>query len=125
MAAALLLLAILVCFATPLTAQTKIDFGSQIKPILSDNCFSCHGPDEAQRATDFRLDQKESVLDPELSVIVPADPNSSLLIARILSKDPDEVMPPADHRKHDVLVANLAADARFGVMALDTDEAIW
>ena len=80
-------------------AQTEIDFGSQIKPILSDNCFACHGPDEAQRTSDFRLDQKASALDPEFSVIIPSDPDSSLLVERVLSNDPDEVMPPSDHRK--------------------------
>lgn len=96
----LLVPAIFACSKSSAIAQNKIDFGSQIKPILSDNCYACHGPDEAQRTTDFRLDQKESALDPDFSVIVPTDPESSLLIERILSKDPDEVMPPADHRKH-------------------------
>ncbi|MFK7767246.1 MAG: PSD1 and planctomycete cytochrome C domain-containing protein [Mariniblastus sp.] len=79
--------------------ETKIDFTSQVKPILSDNCFACHGPDEAQRSSEFRLDQKESALSSDHSVIVPSDPDSSLLIKRILSNDPDEVMPPSDHRK--------------------------
>ena len=77
----------------------KIDFGRQIKPILSDNCFACHGPDEAQRATDFRLDTKESALSDEHSVIVASDVDSSLLVERILSEDPDVVMPPEEHRK--------------------------
>ncbi|MFT7631639.1 MAG: hypothetical protein ACI87E_002678 [Mariniblastus sp.] len=83
----------------PLRAQDTIDFGSQIKPILADKCFACHGPDEAQRATDFRLDVKKSALDPEAFVIVPTKPSESLLVQRILSDDPDEVMPPTDHLK--------------------------
>ena len=80
-------------------AQEKIDFGRQVKPILSDNCFACHGPDEGQRESDFRFDQKESALSTEHSVIVPSDIESSLLVKRILSDDPDEVMPPSSHRK--------------------------
>ena len=79
--------------------ETKIDFTTQVKPILSDNCFACHGPDEAQRSTEFRLDQKESALSAEHSVVVASDVEASLLVKRILSSDPDEVMPPAEHRK--------------------------
>ena len=98
-----LLLAIFCCAILftkgAVNAQTKIDFGSQIKPILSDNCFACHGPDEAERKSDFRLDQKDSALDPEFSVIVPSEPGASLLVERILSTDQEEVMPPSDHRK--------------------------
>ena len=80
-------------------ATPKIDFSYQVKPILSDNCFSCHGPDEKNRATDFRLDQKKSALAKAHSVIVPSDVDSSLLVQRIFSKDADEVMPPSGHRK--------------------------
>ena len=79
--------------------ESKIDFTTHVKPILSDNCFACHGPDEAIRTSDFRLDQKESALSDEHRVIVAGDTKASLLVQRILSDDPDEVMPPTAHRK--------------------------
>ncbi len=77
----------------------KIDFGSQIKPILADKCYACHGPDESKHQADFRIDQKASLLDPELGVLIPGDPDASPLIERILSTDSDEVMPPSDYLK--------------------------
>src|SRR5438876_4692530 len=80
-------------------AQTKpaIDFSRQIRPILSDNCFKCHGPDEKERKAKLRLDLVEEALKPAKSgdyAIVPGDIAKSKLIERITSKDPDEVMPP-------------------------------
>ena len=77
----------------------QVDFVSEVKPILSDNCFACHGPDESQRTSDFRLDQKDSALSEEYSVIVPGNVDASELAQRILSTDADTVMPPSDHRK--------------------------
>ena len=79
--------------------QEKIDYGSQIKPILADKCYACHGPDESKHQADFRIDQKSSLLDPELGILIPGDPDASPLIERILSADADEVMPPSDHLK--------------------------
>ena len=79
--------------------QEKIDYGSQIKPILADKCYACHGPDESKHQADFRIDQKASLLDPELGILIPGDPDASPLIERILSVDADEVMPPSDHLK--------------------------
>ena len=83
-----------------------IDFARDIKPILSDNCYACHGPDEGQRQgggdAGFRLDVKEHAmakLDDDSHAIVPGDPKSSVMIERILSRDPDVMMPPASHRK--------------------------
>jgi len=76
----------------------KIDFSREIRPILSDNCFKCHGPDEKERKAKLRLDLKEEALKPSKSgdyAIVPGDVARSKLIERITSKDPDEVMPPA------------------------------
>ncbi len=80
-------------------SEKTIDFATDVRPILSDKCFACHGPDAGQRATEFRLDQKESALSADLGLIVPGNPQASELVRRIFSSDPDEVMPPADHLK--------------------------
>ena len=90
---------LLASFGESATGQDKIDFGSQIKPILADKCYACHGPDETKHQADFRIDQKASLLDPELGILIPGDPNASPLIERILSTDPGEVMPPRDYLK--------------------------
>src|SRR5688572_9919209 len=76
-----------------------VDFIRDVRPILSDACFHCHGPDPAQRKGKFRLDIKDEVFRAGKSgktPIVPGKPAESELIARILSTDPDEVMPPPD-----------------------------
>jgi mono/diheme cytochrome c family protein len=75
----------------------EIDFNRQIRPILSENCFTCHGPDEAKRKAGLRLDQKEEAFKKLKSgdtAIVPGDPAKSSLVARIITQDEDEVMPP-------------------------------
>lgn len=72
--------------------QHQVDFDRDIQPLLSDRCYHCHGPDDARREADLRLDQKESAFD----VIEPGDPDSSELIRRIESEDEDERMPPPD-----------------------------
>ena len=69
----------------------------QIRPILADRCFNCHGADEKSREADLRLDVPESATDPKLGAIVPGKPDESELIYRIFETDPDEVMPPPDH----------------------------
>src|ERR1041385_1008881 len=78
-------------------AVAKIDFNRDIRPILSDNCFKCHGPDEKERKAKLRFDRKEDAFKPAKSgdyAIVPGDPARSKLIERITATDPDEVMPP-------------------------------
>ncbi len=83
-------------------AATKIDFDRQIRPLLSDRCFRCHGPNEQDRKGDFRLDQEKSALGKSESgehPIVPGKPESSELIRRITAADPNERMPPADSGK--------------------------
>ena len=79
-----------------------IDFNTHIRPILSDKCFACHGPDEEQREGGFRLDQKESALgeaDSGSPPIVPGDVDDSELVARILSDEEGYQMPPAETNK--------------------------
>ena len=78
-------------------AGRPISFNRDVRPILSDNCFACHGPDQQQRASELRLDQSESAH--ELA-IVPGDSQASELIQRLISNDPDQRMPPADSGKH-------------------------
>lgn len=80
----------------PATAVEAIDFSRQIRPILSENCFFCHGPDEKKREAGLRLDEEAAAKGDNDGVIavVPGDPEKSALIQRIVSDDPDEVMPP-------------------------------
>ncbi len=77
-------------------ADTRIDFSREIRPILSQNCFFCHGPDEKARQADLRLDVEDDAKRNlgGTSVIVPGKPDESELIRRIESTDEDEVMPP-------------------------------
>src|SRR4051812_1928079 len=80
-----------------------IDFNRDIRPILSENCFACHGPDEAKRKSKLRLDVREEALKPAKSgavAIVPGKAGASELVKRItLAADHDDVMPPAKSKK--------------------------
>jgi hypothetical protein len=78
-------------------AQT-IDYSRDVLPILSAKCYHCHGPDEEARQMELRLDQKHGAFRVQdgVAVIVPVKPAESELVRRVTSKDPDEVMPPAD-----------------------------
>ncbi|GAB5405640.1 MAG: DUF1553 domain-containing protein [Aureliella sp.] len=77
------------------SSGAAVDFAADIRPLLSDRCFLCHGPDAGQRATDLRLDRADSAHE---SAIVPGDVDASELIERILSDDEDYVMPPPDSK---------------------------
>jgi hypothetical protein len=98
-------LALAVLSLSPWCAQAKeppqpakIDFDREVRPILADNCYECHGPDEKARKAKLRLDTREGafrVRDGE-SVITPGKSAESELIKRITSTDPDEHMPPPD-----------------------------
>lgn len=79
------------------SAADPIDFDRAIRPILSEHCYTCHGPDAAKLQAGLRLDQKESAFKPSDSgstAIVASNPQESELVRRIHSKDADEVMPP-------------------------------
>jgi len=78
----------------PATAG-EIRFGRDILPVLSENCFACHGPDEGHREADLRLDTRAGLL----AAVDPANPAASELIARITSTDPDVQMPPPTAHK--------------------------
>jgi len=77
---------------------TRIEFNRDIRPILSDTCYTCHGPDAAKRATELRLDQQESALGDlgGYRAIVPGNLDESELWQRVISDDPNERMPPAN-----------------------------
>ena len=72
-----------------------VSFNRDIRPILSDKCFHCHGPDESTRQVDLRFDLEDSAR----AVIEPGDVENSEMIARILEQDPDLRMPPAHAKK--------------------------
>ena len=81
--------------ATP--AATPVDFARQIRPILADNCFTCHGPDEAARKANLRLDVREAAIKPAKSgaiAIVAGDAAKSEMHKRITATDADDLMPP-------------------------------
>ncbi len=74
-----------------------IQFNRDIRPILSENCFACHGPDVNARAADLRLDVRDAAI--AMQAIVPGQPESSTLLERIVATDPDVVMPPPTSHK--------------------------
>ena len=79
----------------PSLADESLSFDRDIRPILSDKCFFCHGPDREHREAGLRLDLPEEAA----AAIVPGDIEASELIVRILSDDRDTVMPPPDSLK--------------------------
>ncbi|MCH7728408.1 MAG: PSD1 domain-containing protein, partial [Planctomycetes bacterium] len=76
----------------------EVDFARQIRPILSKNCFSCHGHDAKHREAELRLDTRDGAIAKRdgAAAVVPGSSSKSALHARITSDDPDERMPPAD-----------------------------
>src|SRR5262245_1884170 len=83
-------------------SSAPIDFNRQIRPILSDNCFRCHGPDKEERKAKLRLDSREGALKALRGgghAIVPGHSAKSALIERITSADPRECMPPPKTNK--------------------------
>ena len=74
----------------------QVQFNRDIRPILSENCLLCHGPDANHRKAELRLDVAESATK---SVIVPGKPEASDVMARMLSVDPEQKMPPPDSGK--------------------------
>lgn len=77
--------------------KTTVDFNRDIRVILSDKCFLCHGPDESTREAGLRLDDRDEAID--AGAIVLGDPEASEILARITSDDPDTVMPPPETGK--------------------------
>jgi len=107
-----------VALAAPVVAADPTPtYNRDIRPILSDNCFACHGPDAGNRQGDLRLDVREDAI--ATGAIVPRDPGKSLLITRINAADPDVVMPPPrshkqlDARQKETLAQWIAAGAEY------------
>jgi hypothetical protein len=94
-----------VAWAEPLAAPPKagkVQFARDVLPVMSANCFSCHGPDEKNRKAGLRLDLAEVAtrkLKSGVRAVVPGDPEASELVARIFATDSD-IMPPAKSNKH-------------------------
>jgi len=78
-------------------ADQPLEYNRDIRPILADKCFACHGPDSAARKADLRVDDRAAAID--MLAIVPGKPDESEMIARIFSKDEDEQMPPPATKK--------------------------
>lgn len=95
----------LVCASTQLPASAgdgrRLSFNRDVRPILSENCFACHGFDAKHRAAGLRLDSAEGAFTAQDGVrpIVPGDPAKSEVWKRIIATDPDEVMPPPKSHK--------------------------
>ena len=69
-----------------------VDFAREVRPILTTQCFQCHGPDEKARKAKLRLDLREEAI--KSGVLVPGKPEESELFKRVCSDDPDARMPP-------------------------------
>ena len=102
---AAMLIAVWMYVATgPVVAATEadaVDFTRDVRPILADKCFRCHGPDPESRQADLRLDMWESTDDllGAVETVVPGAPDQSELVARITAEDAEERMPPVDSGK--------------------------
>ncbi len=116
------LLALLLATNGRATAADAPDFTSEVRPILANHCFKCHGPDEVARKGKLRLDLRASGIAPAKSgeiAIVPGKPQASELVKRIHSTDEDEVMPPPATKKplsaaeQEVLTRWIAAGAEY------------
>lgn len=91
------LLASVASHAAEAPVPAKIEFNRDVRPILSDNCFYCHGPDPKHREADLRIDLREEALTGK--AFVPGNAKGSELIVRILTDDDDDLMPPPDSHK--------------------------
>ncbi len=78
-------------------ADDRLEYNRDIRPILAENCFACHGPDSAARKGELRLDKFQAAVDKK--AIVPGRPDDSELLHRIVSAEPEEVMPPPATKK--------------------------
>ena len=112
-----LLLAIMASLL-PAHAAEPVSFSRDVLPILSDNCFGCHGQDESHRKAKLRLDVREAAIAKE--AFVPGKPEVSALIERIITTDEDELMPPPKSHK-----ARLTAEQTDILRRWIAEGAVW
>jgi len=114
--------AALVSMVSPTLAAEVPDFAREVRPILASHCFKCHGPDDVARKGQLRLDVREGALAAAKSgaaAVVPGQPDQSELIRRLVTADPDELMPPSSVKhplsvsQQDVLRRWVAAGAPY------------
>jgi Protein of unknown function (DUF1553)/Protein of unknown function (DUF1549)/Planctomycete cytochrome C len=84
--------------ASTSTSGSKVEFNRDVRPILSENCYQCHGPDKSNRKAKLRLDVRDVALEKE--AFKPGKPDESEMIRRIYTTNEDDHMPPADSHKH-------------------------
>ena len=109
-----------------LPVPAKVGFNRDVRPILSEACFHCHGPDAKAREAELRLDIREEALKPAKSgetPIVPGQPEKSELVRRLLTSDEDERMPPPE--KHKALTARQKAILQQWIAEGANFEAHW
>jgi mono/diheme cytochrome c family protein len=82
---------------SPVRAGDKLEYVRDVRPILAENCFACHGPDSAARKAKLRLDLRDEAIAKD--AIVPGKPDQSGLVERIFAEDPGEIMPPPKSHK--------------------------
>ena len=80
-------------------ATKAVDFNREVLPILSENCFHCHGPDEKTREAKLRLDTKDGLLRSQKPVVIPGKATASELFKRLVTKKSDDLMPPPKSKK--------------------------
>ena len=83
-------------------SSTTIDYNRDVRPILAENCFHCHGQDQSKRKAKLRLDERDAAIavHDKHAAIVPGKPDVSELIKRINTSDADDLMPPKEsHRQ--------------------------
>jgi len=90
-------ISILIGSSSDCLAQEPVNFARDIKPILAENCFACHGTDAETRAADLRLDEREAAIDH--GAFEPGNADESSLVERLYEDGPDAIMPPADSGK--------------------------
>ncbi len=85
-------------FAAEISVPSEVQFNRDVRPIFSDKCFACHGPDGNARQTELRLDNESGAMADlgGFHAIVPGDLDASVLFHRVTTDDPDEQMPPVD-----------------------------
>jgi hypothetical protein len=96
------LVSLLLVLPLSAAAADTVRFNRDIRPVLSDKCFHCHGPDEKERKADLRLDLRDAALKGGKSGHPGIDlekPENSEVLRRVLTTDEDDLMPPADLHK--------------------------